>query len=75
MGGRQPLVMFIDEATKYKKSFFLKKQNEQVEPIIDWKKALKVRYKIQVMTIRCDNARQNKVLKRESDKNPIVIIF
>ena len=55
MGGRQHWVMLVDEATKYKKSFFLKKKNEQVEPIIDWIKALKVRHKIQVKIIRCDN--------------------
>ena len=48
MGGRQHWVMLVDEATKYKKSFFLKKMNEQVEPIIDWIKALKARHKIQV---------------------------
>ena len=35
MGGRQHWEMLVDEATKYKKSFFLKKKNEQVEPIID----------------------------------------
>ena len=35
MGGRQHSVMLVDEATKYKKSFFLKKKNEQVEPNID----------------------------------------
>ena len=52
MGGRQHLVMLVDEATKYKKSFFLKKKNEQVEPIIDWIKALKARHKIQVKIIR-----------------------
>ena len=45
-------VMLIDEATKYKKSFFLKKKNEQVKPIIDWIKALKARHEIQVKTIR-----------------------
>ena len=33
MGGRQHWVMLVDEATKYKKSFFLKKMNEQVETI------------------------------------------
>ena len=55
MGGRQHCVMLVHEATKYKKSFFLKKKNEQVEPIIDWIKALKARHKIQVKIIRCDN--------------------
>ena len=74
MGGRQHWVMLVDEATKYK-SFFLKKKNEQVEPIIDWIKALKARHKIQVKIIRCDNAGENKVLERESDKNELRIIF
>ena len=67
--------MLVDEATKYKKSFFLKKKNKQVEPIIDWIKALKTRHEIQVKIIRCDNAGENKVLERESDKNELGIIF
>ena len=54
--GRQHWVMLVDEATKYKKSFYLKKKNEQVVPIIDWINALKARYKIQVKIMRCDNA-------------------
>ena len=41
MGGRQHWVMLVDEATKYRKSFILKKKNEQGETIIDWIKALK----------------------------------
>ena len=53
----------------------MKKKNEQVEPIIDWIKALKARHKIQVKIIRCDNAGENKVLERESDKNELGIIF
>ena len=75
MGGRQHWAMLVDEATKYKKSFFLKKKNEQVEPNIDWIKHLKVRHKIQVNIIRCDNDGENKVLERESDKNELGIIF
>ena len=67
--------MSVDEATKYKKSFFLKEKNEQVEPIIDWMKALKARHKIQVKIIRCDNAGENKVVERESNKNELGIIF
>ena len=51
------------------------KKNEQVEPIIDWIKALKARHEIQVKIIRCDNAGENKVLERESDKNELGIIF
>ena len=75
MGGRQHWVMLVDEATKYKKSFFLKKENEQVEPIIDWIKALKARHRIKVMIIRCDNAGKHKVLERESEKNELGISF
>ena len=77
MGGRQHWVMLVDEATKYKKSFFLKKKNEQVEPIIDWIKALIARHEIeiQVKIIRCDNAGENKVMERELDKNDLGIIF
>ena len=73
MRERQHWVMLFDEATKYKNSFFLKMKNEQVEPIIDWIKALKSRHEIQVKIIRCDNAGENKVLERESDKNELGI--
>ena len=75
MGGRQHWVMLVDEGTRYKKSFYLKKKNEQVEPIIDWIKTLKARHKIQVKIIRCANAGENKVLERESDKSELGIIF
>ena len=74
MGGRQHWVMLVDEATKYKKCFFLKRRMN-IEPIIDWIKALKARHRIQVKIIRCDNAGENKVLERELDKNELGIIF
>ena len=63
MGGRQHWVMLVDEATMYKKHFFLKKKNEPVEPNFYCIKALKARHKIQVMIIRCDNAGENKILE------------
>ena len=75
MEGRQHWVMLVDEATKNKKSFFLKKKNEQVKPIFNWIKALKARHEIQVKIIRCDNAGENKVLETESEKNDFGIIF
>ena len=75
MGGTQHWEMSVGEATKHKKRFFLKKKNEQVQPIIDWIKALKARHKIQLKIIRCDNTGENKVLERESDKNELGIIF
>ena len=36
---------------------------------------MKARHKIQVKIIRCDNAGENKVLERESDKNELGIVF
>ena len=59
MGGRTHWVMLVDEAM-CKKSFFLKKKNEQVEPIINWIKALKARHEIQVKIIRCDKSFESK---------------
>ena len=68
MGGRQHWVMLVDEPTKYKKSFFLKKKNEQVKPIIDWTKALKARHEIQVKIIRFDITGENKSLKESQTR-------
>ena len=75
MGGRKHWVMLVDEATKYKKSFFLNKKNLQVESINDSIKAFKARHKFKVKIIRCDNAGENKVLERESDKNELGSVF
>ena len=36
---------------------------------------MKARHKIQVKIIRCDNAGENQVLERQSDKNELGIIF
>ena len=65
MGGRQQWVMLVDEATKYKKSFFLKRKNEQVKPTIDWTIDLKARHEIQVKIIRCNNAGENRKRVRQ----------
>ena len=40
-GGNKHWALMVDEATKYKRSFFLKKKNDQIEVIIDWLKELK----------------------------------
>ena len=47
-GGNKHWAFKVDEATRYKKSFFLKKKNDQIEVIIDWLKELKNNYKIKV---------------------------
>ena len=75
MGGRQHWVMLDDETTKYKMSFFFKRKNEPAEHIIDWIRAFNARHNIELKIIRCDNAGENKVLERESDKKELGIIF
>ena len=72
MGGRQHWVMLVDEATKYKKSFFLKKKNDQVKPIIDWMKRLKVRHEIQVKLIRC-NYMQERIKSRKKGQTKLIL--
>ena len=56
LGGNKHWALMVDEATRYKKSFFLKKKNDQIEVIIDWLKELKNKYKIKLQQIRMDNA-------------------
>ena len=58
-GGNKHWALMVDEATKYKKSLFLKKKNDQIEVIIEWLKELKNKYIIKVQWIRMDNAGEN----------------
>ena len=74
-GGNKHWAIMVDEATKYKKSFFLKKENDQIEVIIDWLKELKTKYKIKVQRIRMDNAGENKMLAKSCDHNEMGIKF
>ena len=74
-GGNKHWASMVDEATKYKKSFFLKKKNDQIKVIIDWLKELKNKYKIKVQQIRMDNAGENKMLARCCDRNEMGIKF
>ena len=74
-GGNKHWELMVDEATKYKKSIFLKKKNNKVEVIIDWLKELKNKYKIEVQRIRMDNAGENNMLVKSCDQNEMGIIF
>ena len=56
LGGRHHWAMLVDEATRCKHSFFLKKKLDQVDMISSWLKELKDKYKIQVKFKHCDNA-------------------
>ena len=66
LSGRRHWAMLVDEATRCKHSFFLKKKSDQVDMISSWLKGLKDKYKIQVKFIHCDNAGENKNLKKNA---------
>ena len=63
LGGRRHWAMLVDEATRCKCSFFLKKKSDQVEMVSSWLKGIKDKYKIQVKFIRCDNPGENTKLE------------
>ena len=56
LGGRRHWAMLVDEATRCKHSFFLKKKSDQVNMVSSWLKGPNNKYKIQVKFISCDNA-------------------
>ena len=73
-GGNRHWALMVDEATKYKKSFFPKKKNDRIEVIIDWLKELKNKYKIKVQQrIRMDIAGGIKMLAKSCDQNEMGI--
>ena len=74
-GGNKHWTLIVDETTKYKKSFFLNKKNEQIEVIIHCLKELKNKYKIKVQQIRMDNTGEKKMPARCCDKNEMGIKF
>ena len=73
--GRKHWAMLVDEVTKCKHSFFLKKKSDQIEMISSWLRGLEDKYKIQVKFICCDNARENKKLEEKSNAEGMGIIF
>ena len=54
LGGRRHRAILVDEATRCKHSFFLKK-SDQVDMIRPWLKGLRDKYKMPVKFICCDN--------------------
>ena len=75
VGGRKHWAMLVDEATKYKHSFFLKKKLDQIEMISSWLKGLKDKYNIQVKFICSNNAGENKELEEKCYVEGLGIIF
>ena len=74
-GGNKHWALMVDEATRYKMSFFVKKKDDQIQVIIDWLKELQNMYKIKVQQIRMDNTGGNKMLARHCDQNEMGIKF
>ena len=64
LGGSRFWCLLIDEFTKMKWSFFLKRKSDQVEKIIPLLKELKVKDSKMVKHIRCDNAGENQALEK-----------
>ena len=62
--GRRHWAMLVDEATRCKHSFFLKKKSGQVDMICSLLKILKDKYKIQVKFIHCDMLEKTSNLKK-----------
>ncbi|KAL7572821.1 hypothetical protein ACA910_014675 [Epithemia clementina (nom. ined.)] len=63
LGGRKHWVLMVDKYSDFKKSIFLKKKNDQVEPIVEWIKELKTAHRISVKYIRCDNSGENQIFE------------
>ena len=61
-------VLIVDEATHYKRFFFVHCKNDQIEPILGWIKQLFNQQKIKVKNIHFDNAGENQALEKEADK-------
>ena len=74
-GGNKHQALMVDEATRYKKSFFLQKKNDQIEVVIDWPKELKNKDKTKEQWIRMDYAGGKKMLARCCDQNEMGIKF
>ena len=75
LGGRTHWAMLVDEATRCKHSFFLKKKSDQVDMVSSQLKGLKDKDKIQVKFIRCDDAGENKKLEEKCDTEGFSISF
>ena len=75
LSGRRHWAMLVDEGTRCKHSFFLKKKSDQVDMVSSWLKGLKEKYKIQVKYIHCDNAGKIKKLEEKCNADGLGVIF
>ena len=59
LSGRRHWAILVDEATRSKHSFFLKKKLDQVDMVSSWLKELKEKYNIQVKCEKTRNSNKN----------------
>ena len=62
LGGSRFWCLLVDEFTKMKWSFFLRRKSDMVQKVTDFFKELKHKYSKTIKVIRCDNAGENMVL-------------
>jgi len=75
MSGYKFWAVVVDDATKCKWSFVLKKKDELASKVIPFLKDLKHTVKKIVKIIRCDNAGENKSLEKECTQQGLGIEF
>ena len=75
LGSNRHWVMLVDEATRFKQSFFIKQKDHQNDLIVEWFKELKQNYKIIVKCVRCDNSGENNTLKTQCIRENLGVRF
>jgi len=68
IGGSKFWLLVLDDATDYCWSIPLKSKDEVSEKMIELIKELKDKHKVQVKTVRCDNAPENKIFENNAKK-------
>ena len=74
LGGQKNWLLVVDEATKFKWSYYLRKKSDQVEVLTGLSKKLKNKGKT-VKMIRCNNAGESKALEKECEKQGLGVEF
>ena len=64
LGGNKHWILCVDEATNFKKSFFVKRKGDQNTILVEWFKDLKVTHGITIKRVRCNNSGENRALKK-----------
>ena len=75
MGKQKYWLLYADEHTGFKKSFFLHTKDEQVEVLVDWFNELESKYSINVRYIHCNNVGENEALQQQLNREGSKIPF